>query len=395
MGLLGRPPGVAAARPWWVGYTVIGGGSPLRAERPRQQRGIARQELLRAVTDVQEHLGDRADTLHRSGGLAHPDGMDVGIPLEDRPKRIQRGQLFSPPPYLGLAAVPLVGDAVGAGPSGNSRGKPHVVHDVPDLGVHGVLPIALDDALLVTVRDLHGLVRREERCAEPGALTTRRQHSSKGPPAGDAPGGDHGGAAGHLEHLSQERKRSEASGVTAGLVSLGHEDVGAQVQGEASRFRSLDLAENLGSRSLGFRHIRRRITEREREDRDALVQAGAKVLDPLGNLLRDEADPERFARVGAHEADLLPDPCRAAAIDAAKEPEPSRRVDGRGETATGGPSAEWRQHDARVSPNISVSRVFSMGNPPPVGMVADMRRVVSRHRALSRTSPRREVVERD
>jgi hypothetical protein len=132
----------------------------------------------------------------------------------------------------------------------------------------------------------------------------------------------------HVEHLSQERKRSEASGVAAGLVALGHEDVGAQVKGEASRFRRLDLAENLGPHSLGFRHISRRITEREREDRDALFQAGAKVLDPLGNLLRDEADPERFARVGTHEADLLPDPCRAAAIDAAKEPEPSGRVDG-------------------------------------------------------------------
>src|SRR5215813_5982886 len=28
----------------------------------------------------------------------------------------------------------------------------------------------------------------------------------------------------------------------------------------------------------------------------------------------------------------------------------------------------------RVSPNISVSRVFSIGNPPPVGMIADMKR---------------------
>src|SRR5262245_39250031 len=27
----------------------------------------------------------------------------------------------------------------------------------------------------------------------------------------------------------------------------------------------------------------------------------------------------------------------------------------------------------RVSPNISVSRVFSIGNPPPVGMIADMK----------------------
>src|SRR5262249_15264783 len=59
--------------------------------------GALAQELLRAFTDILEHLGDRADTLHRSGGLAHPDGMDVGIPLEDRPKRIQRGQLFSTP----------------------------------------------------------------------------------------------------------------------------------------------------------------------------------------------------------------------------------------------------------------------------------------------------------
>ena len=109
MGLLGRPPGVAAARPGWVDYTMFGDGStastlltaakmrrtPTTSSSPRivQRRsgpsvhddsaGSLVQELLRAITDVLEHLGDRADTLHRSGGLAHPDGMDVGIPLED------------------------------------------------------------------------------------------------------------------------------------------------------------------------------------------------------------------------------------------------------------------------------------------------------------------------
>src|SRR5215831_17753239 len=108
--------------------------------------GALAQELLRAITDVPEHLGDRADTLHRSGGLAHPDGVDVGIFLEDRRERIQCSQFFSTLSYLGLAAVPLAGDMIDQGPSGNSRGKPHVVHDVPDLGVHGVLTIDLDDA---------------------------------------------------------------------------------------------------------------------------------------------------------------------------------------------------------------------------------------------------------
>src|SRR5215510_10875970 len=114
--------------------------------------------------------------------------------------------------------MPLAGNLIDQGPSGDSRGKPHGVHDVPDLGVHRVLAIALDDALLVSVRDLDCLVRREERRADPGALATCRQHGSEGPPAGDAPGGDHGSAPGNVEHLSQERKRAEAPGVATGSL---------------------------------------------------------------------------------------------------------------------------------------------------------------------------------
>ena len=51
--------------------------------------------------------------------------------------------------------------------------------------------------------------------------------AARGPPAGDAPGGDHGSAVGEVENLSEERKRAEAPGVATGLVALGHENVRA------------------------------------------------------------------------------------------------------------------------------------------------------------------------
>src|SRR5215471_19025564 len=210
----------------------------------------------------------------------------------------------------------------------------------------------------------------------PAASTAARARPLAMPPAAIT-----GVPPAHVEHLSQERKRSEASGVAAGLVALGHEDVGAQVKGEASRFRRLDLAENPGPHSLGFRHVSRRITKREREDRDALFEARAKVLDPLGNLLRDEADPERFARVSTHEADLLPDPCRAATMDAAKEAEPPGSVDGRGETATGGPTAEWRQHDGARKPE-------HLGEPSLQHSQPSTGRHDSRHETRCQSSPR-------
>jgi len=169
--------------------------------------------------------------------------------------------------------------------------------------------------------------------------------------------------------------------VTTRLVTLGHQDVGTQVQGEASRFGRLDLAQNLRAGSLGFLHVGRRIPEREREDGDALLEARAEVFDLLRDPRCDETDPERLAAPFAHEADLLADPCRAGAVDAAEEPEPPGPIDRRGETATGGPSAEWRQHDgASTTKHLSEPCLQHRQPLPPVGMIgesiADMKRVV-------------------
>src|SRR5215472_9005885 len=152
--------------------------------------GALAQELLCAVADVLKNLGDRADTVHCPGGLPHPDGVDVRILLEDRPERVERRQLLSSLSHLGLAPVPLAGHLIDQGPSGDSCGKLRVIHDVPDLGVHGVLTIALDDALLVSFRDLDGLVGRQEWRAKPGALSARCQYGGESPTAGDSARGD-------------------------------------------------------------------------------------------------------------------------------------------------------------------------------------------------------------
>src|SRR5215510_7816245 len=66
----------------------------------QDRAGALAQELLRAVADVLENLGDRADTVYRPGGLPHPDGVDVGIFLEDRRERVERRQLLSAFSYL-------------------------------------------------------------------------------------------------------------------------------------------------------------------------------------------------------------------------------------------------------------------------------------------------------
>src|SRR5215475_5837162 len=102
--------------------------------------------------------------------------MHVGIALADRRQRMLRGQLRPALAHLGLAAMPFMRDAVHARSTCDSRWELQLVHDVVHLGVYGVLPVAFDDALLVSLRDRDGLVSGQERRADPRPFATGGEH---------------------------------------------------------------------------------------------------------------------------------------------------------------------------------------------------------------------------
>jgi hypothetical protein len=117
------------------------------------------------------------------------------VPIAALPRRGVGGDdLVKAGAKLVFSTVPLLDEPVVVDPSRDPLGPAwgildFVIKDVPNLGVDGILSIALNDALFVDVGHFIVFLRGHEGSANPGSFGTSGQNSRQGSAAGDATGG--------------------------------------------------------------------------------------------------------------------------------------------------------------------------------------------------------------
>ena len=181
------------------------------------------------------------------------------------------------------------------------RVRPADVEEI--LAVDGVVSSAAHDSFLVRPRH-KGLFAGDEPRAHRHSLSPEAEDRDEAPPVSDAAGGNHWNRRNCVDDSrNQHRQPGRPAHMATRLHALGDDEIDARLSRRPRLMHGPHLDGQLDPASVCRLHVGARISPKENQQRDLLLEA--RLDRAFLDLVEDEVDAERLRGLPAHPADLL------------------------------------------------------------------------------------------